>query len=226
MAMINWARTLLLSSILSLVVTGTASATILGYTDIMVSSEPATAGILEARYGSDRIERINDYAHDASIKNTDVEWNFLAGATTPPAFVQIAKHAGYRSEFGLIYGGEFWSFNQFLMAFGADPSLKFHLGIRVETRNENPFIWSSNSADNSDGRDHMVTWAVDEAAGIYAVAFEDLPNGGDQDFNDLILEVRSFVDGPVGIPEPAAHTLFGVALAVIGFRRRVKTHNQ
>jgi len=205
---------------LLLVIANPVSASVVGFTDVLMSPEPGLVGILENRYGSDAITRINDYAQDSSVKNTDVEWNFLSEAVTP-TFQRIAKHAGYHSEFGMILEGNFWSFDLFRDAFSDDSALKFYLGLRVTASNGRQFLWSSNSEDNSDGIDHMVTWVIDEAAGKYAVGFEDLPYGGDQDYNDLVLEVSGFVDGPVGsIPEPATLALMGFGLAGLGFRLR------
>ena len=203
---------------LYLAVSNPVSATVLGFTDILKSWEPGTLGIIENQYGSDGFSRINDYAHDSSVKNTDVEWNFLSGEVAP-SFVPIAKHAGYTSEFGITYQNGFWLFDDFLAKFGADSETKFHLGIRVTAHNGDQFLWSSNSEQNSDGLDHMVTWVIDEALGKYAVAFEDLPNGGDQDFNDLILEVSGFVDGPSRVPEPTTLALMSLSLAGIGYKR-------
>lgn len=218
MSVIKSTGTLFLLMAALLGISNSVSATVLGYTDILIGSEPGSVSIVENRYGANGIRRINDYAHDSSIRNTDVEWNFLGGAEAP-SFTQIAKHAGYYSEFGIIHEDKFWSFKPFREEFGTDSGIKFYLGIMVTASNGNQFLWSSNSEDNSDGLDHMVTWVIDEAAGIYAVAFEDLPNGGDQDFNDLILEVRGFVDGPIPVPEPTALVLISLGLAGIGYRR-------
>jgi hypothetical protein len=62
----------------------------------------------------------------------------------------------------------------------------------------------------------MVTWLITggEAAGNYVIAWEDLPRGGDRDFNDIVLEVRV-------VPIPAALWLFASGLlGLIGFARR------
>ncbi len=58
-------------------------------------------------------------------------------------------------------------------------------------------VWSSDKALNSDNFDHVKTTpihATDYPGKIFQLAWEDLTNGGDQDFNDLIAVVRIDMD--------------------------------
>ncbi|MCL4554606.1 MAG: DUF4114 domain-containing protein, partial [Actinobacteria bacterium] len=50
------------------------------------------------------------------------------------------------------------------------------------------YTWSSNPASNSDGKDHVRTTLV--AADTWLLEWEDLPDLGDQDFNDAVMLVR------------------------------------
>ena len=66
-------KTLCVVATLYLAVSSPVSATVLGFTDLLKSNEPGTVGIIEEQYGKNGASRINDYAHDSSVKNTDVE---------------------------------------------------------------------------------------------------------------------------------------------------------
>ena len=81
-------------------------------------------------------------------------------------------------------------------------------------------LWSSQDADNSDGQDHMRTFRITDgpSAGNYAICWEDLPCLGDQDHQDLIVEVSG---GGAPVPEPAALAMIGLGgLGVLRRRRR------
>lgn len=80
--------------------------------------------------------------------------------------------------------------------------------------------WYSFTSDNSDGKNH--TYATDFGgdawipAGTY-VAFEDLPDLGDIDYND---HQFVFTNVTTDVPEPFSLVLFGLGLAALGFARK------
>ena len=80
-------------------------------------------------------------------------------------------------------------------------------------------VFTSRQRSNVDGLDHMVTYMVDNDPTHFLVAFEDLLHGGDQDFNDLVIEVRYLLDGP-DIPEPMSAALLGFGLTGLAWMRR------
>jgi uncharacterized repeat protein (TIGR01451 family) len=58
-------------------------------------------------------------------------------------------------------------------------------------------VWSSNPALNSDRKDHVITTPLHPAefpGKIFQMAWEDLPNLGDMDFNDFIAVIRVVTD--------------------------------
>lgn len=180
-------------------------------------------GILDEAYGLSHLTRIDD--------DFDQIWN------TAPGIAQldlVAKHAGYNQNFGYIPQNS-------SSGFGATGFVSLLTEPGGPTSNAMPtegkFVWaldpsgaplwtslqSNNTADNS--FDHMVTWRITGGAGNtvgnYVLAWEDLPGGGDQDYNDLVVEVG----GAAPVPEPATMLLFGtglIGLAGARFRRKKK----
>lgn len=85
-----------------------------------------------------------------------------------------------------------------IQPFAAGSALQFNLCAQQDanpTTCEN--VWSSNAASNSDGFDHLRITPIHPAEfpnRIFQLAWEDLPNGGDNDFNDLIAVIRVDLD--------------------------------
>jgi hypothetical protein len=88
-------------------------------------------------------------------------------------------------------------------AFGSD------LGFYLENRREG-FTWYSQTARNSDGYDHFA--AFEEEGELWG-GFEDLRDGGDEDFNDLVFRMSGIAGVPV--PEPSAPLAFGAGLLLV-----------
>jgi hypothetical protein len=94
-------------------------------------------------------------------------------------------------------------------------------------------IFFSNTALNNDRFDHLAAFAVDQPAkdedyvwpNTYLLAWEDLLNGGDRDFDDLVLTVHGYVPtsmtSTTTVPLPAGiWLLVSGALGLAGFGRR------
>lgn len=69
--------------------------------------------------------------------------------------------------------------------------------------------WYSNDLLNSDLKDHFIAFTTPNA-GEYILAFEDLNNLGDKDYNDLIIRVKQVAP----VPEPSTFLL--VSAGIIG----------
>jgi hypothetical protein len=75
--------------------------------------------------------------------------------------------------------------------------IEFQLCAQIDADPACEFVWSSDPTKNSDGFDHLRITPLFEADypnRIFRIEWEDLPNGGDKDFNDFIAVVRVDVD--------------------------------
>jgi hypothetical protein len=79
-----------------------------------------------------------------------------------------------------------------IQGFAANTAFEFNMCAQTDADPDCEFIWSSNPGNNSDNFDHVQTTTL--APGVYQLAWEDLENGGDMDFNDLIVVVRVQAD--------------------------------
>jgi uncharacterized repeat protein (TIGR01451 family) len=78
--------------------------------------------------------------------------------------------------------------NAGIQPFAANAVLSFNFCAQTDADPECEYIWSSNSASNSDAKDHVATTTI--APGVFRLSWEDTPDLGDNDFNDLIAVVR------------------------------------
>jgi len=180
-----------------------------------------TGGILDNIFGLTNLQRIDD--------DLDQYWNVSANQVTVTA---IAKYAGYKQDFGFIDSNE--NFTSLLYV----PYMNGQSNAFTAAQSGSPFrfgldpsgspLLSSDPSDNlfcgrhscTDAKDHMVSWLITDGKyrGEYVIAWEDLKNLGDRDYNDLVVRVS----GVTVVPVPAAALLFGsglLALATV-LRRR------
>jgi hypothetical protein len=85
----------------------------------------------------------------------------------------------------------------------------------------NPRQWHLDAADNSDGLQHIMAY---EQSGYLVMAFEDMTNGGDKDYNDIVFAI-DIGEGNIkhlqGVPEPTMTLgLLGIGAAFTFSRRK------
>lgn len=111
----------------------------------------------------------------------------------------------------------------------AGSTLEFYLSVSSGD------VWSSDAANNSDGVQHIYSqsWGGGETVGFQAfvasiytyVGWEDLPGGGDRDYNDhqfVFQNVRAVNE----VPEPATWALMIAGFGLVGAAaRRRRTEN-
>ena len=79
-----------------------------------------------------------------------------------------------------------------IQGFAANTTFEFGMCSQQDADPTCEFVWSSNPNNNSDNFDHVRTTTL--SPGVYQLAWEDLENGGDMDFDDLIVVVRVQAD--------------------------------
>lgn len=182
-------------------------------------------GILDSNFGLDNLQRIDD--------NLDRYWSISGSEVTVTA---IAKHAGFSQNFGFI--DEDNNFTSLLFV----PNMDNQSNTFNMSDSGSPFrfgldpggspLFSSDPLDNircgwhhcSQPHDHMVSWLITggEYAGDYVIAWEDLKNPGDRDYNDLVLRVS----GASAVPVLSSIALFiSGALCLAGVIRKKRHIN-
>jgi hypothetical protein len=185
-------------------------------------------GTLTAVRVSDTAPQSGGLSYDDPGPNvTDQLWQATHfQATAEAAFAEVST-----TPFGYIPGASGGSFTPLFNVTGSGyavtgsgsftPSSQFRIAA------QNPFgLLSSLPSDNTDGKDHIVTYEVDglnDSARTWLVFFDDYGNNGhdpDFDYQDLVIQLKTVPASPSSVPEPGSMMLVGGA--IIALCKRVR----
>lgn len=172
-------------------------------------------GILDQLYGLANLQRVDD--------GIDQVWSPANGRATAQA-----KFASYDQEFGYLpdLNDPGFADDSFVSLFTVTAN-GINLGGPTATLGSGNVnflwavdpsgapLWTSSQSQNSDGLDHMVTWEIIDKPNAFVIAWEDLVGGGDQDYNDLVVEVNV-----APVPVPGTFLLLGLGLAGLAVARK------
>lgn len=133
--------------------------------------------------------------------------SFLGG--TPTATTRTRNEpllAGDFVDLGTLKAGQKLDF--FMIADGASSASKSR-------------VWTANAKANSDGLQHMASFAVQDSAYLL-LSFEDMAGGGDMDYNDLVFAVEIGAKNVQALASPEPHEVLTFLLlgVVVYFVRR------
>ncbi len=152
----------------------------------------------------------------------DANFTFTVGAGGPIELrLEIAGFAPH-NEFGWYEVGSGTMHTLFTGPDGGGVSTAFNPGeaygfYLIDPNGNTYYTESWRNPAGEENHQHFAVFLVTLASGeqIFYIGVEDLPLGGDEDYNDMIVKFS-----PVSVPEPSTFGLLGVGLAAIGFLRR------
>ncbi|NNJ97919.1 MAG: DUF4114 domain-containing protein [Gammaproteobacteria bacterium] len=181
-----------------------------------------SGGILDSHFGLGNLQHIDD----------DQMWVGLANVKV----AVVAHHSAYTHSFGYVDASDNYVSLLSNISGGSGQSASFNAGnsgapfrFGLDSHHE-PLFSSAMNGNPDGGKDHMVSWRITDGkhAGDVIIAWEDLLNLGDSDYNDVVLRVSGVNQyqhrhqhGVSAVPVPPAVWLFISGLVgVVGIARR------
>ncbi len=142
-------------------------------------------------------------------------------------FTAVARYAGYTQEFGYDLDDDGLGYLKLLDVHGSRMNVSGSATLELNPGDSLAWMrdgnhggrFSSRVADNPDALDHMVSYYVsgmNDDLARWMLFWEDLPGGGDKDYNDLAVEITA------PIPEPGTGaTILLTSGVYILLRRRL-----
>ena len=109
-----------------------------------------------------------------------------------------------------------------LGTFAAGTKLDFFL-IANGANGGTPVYNSGGASANPDGFNHVAAWTTSLNSPYLFLSFEDLPNGGDQDYNDVVIALNvgaKTIHALMATPEPSMYLTLGGFLALALWAKR------